>query len=451
MRFLSTFTAILAVFASVANAAPHAIPSNDDVSLVARGGGGGGPKVDAHRPFAAKFGSSGNSYPIVMVHGLLVLKYWGGITSDLVGMLRGSGYTVYLPHMGPVSSNWERACELYAQIVGARVDYGVARAAKFGHSRFGEDFTGKALYPQFAVDPAAKIHLIGHSMGGPTGRMFISLMSHGFQEEVDAAAAAGTAVSPLFWTNKTSSQVEGFISISGVLGGSTFDDYLRHNNLLTTFVIGLVELFVGVDKLVPGLYDFQLGHWGLDQRPGENLVDYIHRIFSSPWASKPSNALFDLGVQGTNDPLLSWVQNSPDTYYFSVSGLTTYNIFNAALAEPTTNLFLAPSATIMGSYYNSSLSLAGGDAEWHANDGLVSVVSSRGDNSGYNDYEIDMTESTQNVAKQVSAAPKKGTFNWLGTLNGHDHLAIIALLDVIGGQMNQVYMNFAGLLASLPM
>ncbi|KAJ3162624.1 hypothetical protein HK101_000729, partial [Irineochytrium annulatum] len=441
MRVLNVFTSVLALFASGVVAAPLAVPSAD---LVARGGGSN--KVDPHQPFAAKFGSSGNAYPIVMVHGLLgwgekplvgLLKYWGGITSDLVGLLRGNGYTVYQPHMGPVSSNWERACELYAQIVGARVDYGLARSKKMGHSRFGEDFTGKALYPQFATDPAAKIHLIGHSMGGPTGRMFVHLMAYGFPEEVEASIAAGTTVSPLFWTNRTSSQVDGFISISGVLGGSTFDDYLRANNLLADFVIKFVELLVGVDKLIPNLYDFQLGHWGLDQKPGENFIAYINRIFSSDWASKPSNGLFDLGVQGTNDPLLSWVKNSPDTYYFSLSGLTTYNAFNAALAEPTTLLFLQPLAGIVGSYTNSSLNLPGGDEAWHPNDGLVSVVSSRADNSGYNPYVVDMRKGTQDVADSVSVPPKKGIFNWLGLMDNHDHLAIIAVLDVVGGQMNQ--------------
>ena len=73
---------------------------------------------------------------------------------------------------------FRRACELYAQIVGSRVDYGIARSQKFGHERFGEDFSGKGLLPEFAHDPNVRIHLIAHSMGAPTGRMFTSLMRY---------------------------------------------------------------------------------------------------------------------------------------------------------------------------------------------------------------------------------------------------------------------------------
>ncbi|KAJ3126556.1 hypothetical protein HK101_005732, partial [Irineochytrium annulatum] len=387
MRVLRAFTAALTAFASVVSAAPLAKPGD----LQARGGGS--DNVDPHRPFAAKFGSSGNSYPVVMV----LIHYFGGISSNLVGLLRQNGYTVYQPKMGPISSNWERACEVYAQLTGSVVDYGVARAKMMGHSRFGEDFTGKALYPEFAADPQAKITMMGHSMGGPTGRMFISLMRYGFQAEVDAAIAANTTVSPLFWTNRTDSQVAGFVSIAGVLGGSTFDDYLRSNGLFSTFVIKIVELLIGADHLIPNLYDFQLGHWGLDPSPGEPFLSYITRLFSSSYPSVPSNGLFDLGVQGTRDPLLSWVRNAPECYYFSVAALTTYQLGGVSLPLPRTNAILQPFSTVMGTYSNASLHLQGGDEAWRPNDGQVSVVSARGDSSGYNEYRVDMTKPTRHV------------------------------------------------------
>lgn len=73
----------------------------------------------------------GNNYPIVMVHGCFGwgsnegagLYYWGGKES-LTQKLTEKGYTVYSPSIGPVSSNWDRACELYTYIVGGTVDYG---------------------------------------------------------------------------------------------------------------------------------------------------------------------------------------------------------------------------------------------------------------------------------------------------------------------------------------
>ena len=86
--------------------------------------------------------ASGNHYPIVMVHGLfgwggtevLGLNYWGGFSS-LRDILNNAGYEVYTPSIGPVASNWDRACELYAYLVGGTVDYGAYHSATNGHAR----------------------------------------------------------------------------------------------------------------------------------------------------------------------------------------------------------------------------------------------------------------------------------------------------------------------------
>ena len=87
--------------------------------------------------------ASGNHYPIVMVHGLfgwggtevLGLNYWGGFSS-LRDILNNAGYEVYTPSIGPVASNWDRACELYAYLVGGTVDYGAYHSATNGHARY---------------------------------------------------------------------------------------------------------------------------------------------------------------------------------------------------------------------------------------------------------------------------------------------------------------------------
>ena len=122
----------------------------------------------------------GNKYPIVLVHGfmgfgrdeLLGYKYWGGIV-DIQESLRNQGYKTYTATVGPVSSNWDRACELYAYLVGGTVDYGAAHAKKYGHERYGRTFEG--IYKD--VSDANKIHLIGHSMGGQTVRTLTQLLS----------------------------------------------------------------------------------------------------------------------------------------------------------------------------------------------------------------------------------------------------------------------------------
>ena len=126
-----------------------------------------------------------NNYPVVLVHGFLGwgrdevagFKYWGG-TTDLQEKMRDSGYEVYTATVGPISSNWDRACELYAYIVGGTVDYGEAHSSKYGHDRYGRTYPG--LYKK--VSDANKIHLVGHSMGGQTVRTITQLLSEGSEE-----------------------------------------------------------------------------------------------------------------------------------------------------------------------------------------------------------------------------------------------------------------------------
>ncbi len=88
-----------------------------------------------------------NKYPMIFVHGMFgwgadegidkKLPYWGATTGNLMEFLQESGYECYSVSVGPLSSAWDRACEMYARIMGTTVDYGKAHAEKFGHRRFG--------------------------------------------------------------------------------------------------------------------------------------------------------------------------------------------------------------------------------------------------------------------------------------------------------------------------
>ena len=103
---------------------------------------------------------------------------WGGI-HDIEKKLREKGYKVYTAAVGPVSSNRDRAIELYYQIKGGTVDYGEAHAKKYGHDRYGRTYPG--FYPEWGeINPKTgkpnKVHLIGHSMGGQTIRTLAQLL-----------------------------------------------------------------------------------------------------------------------------------------------------------------------------------------------------------------------------------------------------------------------------------
>ena len=122
------------------------------------------------------------------------MPYWGMRGGDLIAWLNGKGYHAYAASVSPIGSAWDRACELYAQLAGTRVDYGVAHSKEYGHGRYGEDYTGRALIPCFDAD--TKLVLIGHSFGGATVNLFTELMANG--DAGERAAADQDTLSPLF-------------------------------------------------------------------------------------------------------------------------------------------------------------------------------------------------------------------------------------------------------------
>src|SRR5690625_4596183 len=130
----------------------------------------------------------GNDYPIILVHGLagwgegemFRIKYWGG-ENDTEAYLNNNGHETYAATVGPVSSNWDRAVELFYYIYGGTVDYGAAHAEKYGHERYGRTFPG--IYKDWSGEN--KIHLVGHSMGGQTIRVLSELLTNGSAAEME--------------------------------------------------------------------------------------------------------------------------------------------------------------------------------------------------------------------------------------------------------------------------
>jgi len=85
-----------------------------------------------------------NNYPVVLVHGVLGFGpdafpasgflYWGGYGDIAAPMQRYKGpHAVTAAAVGPISSNWDRAAELYTQIKGGCVDYGATHVARNGY------------------------------------------------------------------------------------------------------------------------------------------------------------------------------------------------------------------------------------------------------------------------------------------------------------------------------
>ncbi|MBQ3498835.1 MAG: hypothetical protein IJA87_06885 [Clostridia bacterium] len=141
--------------------------------------------------------------PFILVHGIFgwgesegankFFPYWGTTTGDSLKYLRQQGHEVYSASVAPLSGVWYTACELYAQLTGTTVDYGEYHSSLCGQRRFGRTYE-KPVFEDWSENK--KIHIIGHSFGAATVRMFAHILTHGAPEEVSCSGKEN--VSPFF-------------------------------------------------------------------------------------------------------------------------------------------------------------------------------------------------------------------------------------------------------------
>ena len=147
------------------------------------------------------------------------------------------------------------------------------------------------------------------------------------------------------------------------------------------------------------------------------------------------------------------MKNSPDTFYFSVAAKTTLNghFFKTEIADPITHPMLIPTANFVGDYSNDAI--LGDSNKWKANDGVVPVISAKGDASGYIDFPLNLGESGDNILKRNGGQvqkPVRGQFMATGVLKGTDHWKIVAQRDPFGGMMDKMFKKIGVVLSSLP-
>ena len=326
--------------------------------------------------------------PVVFVHGLMgwgqraginaVLPYWGMTTGSLTSYLNSLGYETYSATVGPISSAWDRACELYAQLTGTTVDYGAAHAAAHDHARYGITYD-QPLFAGWGTKRA--VNLVGHSFGGATTRQFLELMANGSAEEVAAAKAAGTAPSPLFTGGKRS-WVHSMTEIAAPHNGTTF---IESNGTIMDAATNLAETLAkgfGITE-IKNLYDFQLEQFGIYKDPNETVLETLQRVFSTDFMSHNDNAFLDLTIDKSLE-INKGIEIQPNVYYFSYAGDQTStdpltgNHYPTVSAIPSNGMsaLMMPGSINMGKYCDKYT--AGGiyiDRSWLPNDGLVNTVS----------------------------------------------------------------------------
>jgi triacylglycerol lipase len=223
---------------------------------------------------------------VVFVHGLMGwgpndlggLPYWGDAPAQFTPR-----FLTHLAKCGPLSSVHDCACELFAQIVGARIDYGESHSAGAGHARFSRDYTGRGFVASWSAENP--VILIGHSAGAQTCRMLQNLLAQDF-----------------WGLGSNADWVEAIVSIAGPLNGSTLayrycdEEQGKPKMLPSALVASALSVVSALSRVgASRLYDLHLDHWAREEESGEF---FSQRLDASRFIESGDNLGFDVTLHG---------------------------------------------------------------------------------------------------------------------------------------------------------
>lgn len=311
------------------------------------------------------------SYPIVFVHGMFgwgqneginkKAPYWGATSGSITDFLSDSGIECYAASVGPMSSAWDQACELYAQLTGTRVDYGEAHSRKHGHKRYGRTYS-KPLFEGWSADK--KIHLIGHSFGGNSSRMLTHLLANGAPEEVEASED----VSPLF-LGKKENLICSVTAICSPLDGTQAYETASKYKLIEPlkFIAYNYAGVFGRTSIGHRFADFHLEQFGLTDSPENGNKESFVKAIKTLFATNDCIA-YDMYAEGSK-ALNQKIHISPSVYYFSYP----FNAVDENKKKPANTDFVLMKATSSLMIHDNKKS----EKPFVGNDGLVDVESAK--------------------------------------------------------------------------
>lgn len=373
-------------------------------------------------PASAHAMRAGNTpIPVIMVHGLGgfgpdemgSFNYWGGV-DDIPAYLTSNGHPAYAAAVGPFSSNFDRAVELYYYIKGGYVDYGKFHSSKYGHAQKKSRYY-PGIYPQW--DAAHPVHLLGHSMGGITVRKLVTLLEQG-----DALEKQDPQHPSLFSGGKTG-WVTSVTTISTPHNGATLTyQLLPGQDPAVRKLVTAVAALAGANMNIANLYDFDLEQWGLVRQPNESFSAYMDRVCNSQiWTTEDY-----CGHDVTPEYARDWNSAEPDSknvYYFSISTKATWKGLLTGWAYPQLTMFPLvvpvaypwPLVMGIGNYRKNIPGQVIIDEKWWPNDGAANVYG--------------MSGPATSIIKEYDAGTplQKGEWHHLGLYNGYDHFAIIGM------------------------
>ncbi len=366
-------------------------------------------------------------YPYVFVHGMGGWAdyngeaYWGGWAEsegDVIKLYNDNGIEAYAAVVGPLSSAWDRACELYAQLMGTVVDYGQAHSKAHGHDRFGYDYSGKELMGK-AWDMKSPINLVGHSFGGPTVRLFASLIAYG---DADEKAATGDDISPLF-TGGHKEGIHSVITFSGVHNGSPIANLIVDNGLLALIGAGLhlAGVFFGRNLM---MWDLQLGHFGITPKQGEDKAKFSLKTISN-FVKANDNCGTDMTLRGAIE-LNKKIKTVDSAYYYSYSCISSEETKCGTQMPIASNFqMFIPTSIFIGALEGKTIDGVYMDKNWAINDGIVPLASAL--------YPAEEAERAKNFEAAIENGEviERGRWYYMTPMVGFDHFDFCGTIDYL--------------------
>ena len=319
-----------------------------------------------------------NNYPVVLIHGFMGwgpgemgnYSYWGG-NKNYIDSLKSEGHKIIEVSVGPISSNWDRAIEVFYQLKGGQVDYGFYHSQKNKIIQKPKEKRYVGLYPEWNQN--FPVHIIGHSMGGQTARMLTYLLSQEiYQDSVKKEESILLGESHTGW-------IKSITTISTPHDGTT----LEH---IITSAIPFVQYFAGIAGLFGNNYfHFDLEQFGLKRSENESWLGFINRLNKNAITKTKNFSSYDLSLTGARD-LNGYSQVSPEVYYFSFVTSTTKVDEKTGFHIPFeyTPLLNKARAKMIGSRSGYWLDGTQTDSLWYENDGVVNSISMFGPTTGAN-------------------------------------------------------------------
>lgn len=322
-----------------------------------------------------------------MVHGFngftddinpsVLSHYWGGDKLDIRQDLESNGYETYEASIGALSSNYDRAVELYYYIKGGTVDYGAAHAEKYGHDRYGKTYAG--VYKDW--QPGQKVHIVAHSMGGQTVRQLEELLRNGNKEEIEYQKAHGGKISPLY-QGTNDNMINSITTLGTPHNGTIAADKLGNEAFVRQLAFDYAKFKGNKNSKV----DFGFGQWGLKQREGESYVKYVQRVQNSALWTTQDNGFYDLTREGA-EKLNKKTSLNPNIVYKTYTGESTRPTL---LGKQKSDIGMFFPFTVTGNVIGKAA-----EKEWRENDGLISTISAQ------HPFNQPYTEATDQIQKGI--------------------------------------------------